>query len=41
MSEANNAANRTLTIKKVIEAPVKLVCAENNRREVIILHYII
>ena len=25
MSKANNAANRTLTIKKVIEAPVKLV----------------
>src|SRR6185436_8372071 len=25
MSQANNAANRTLTIKKVIEAPVKLV----------------
>ena len=25
MSKANNATNRTLTIKKVIEAPVKLV----------------
>jgi hypothetical protein len=40
MSRTNNPANRTLTIKKVIEAPVKLVCTENNPREAIILYVI-